>query len=259
MGLTVPTFGKSNVAQPLADPAQVKITNGWRAPRCSSVTTSSIVQPTEPAGGHRRLLPDGCSRRSAGAARVAAAQLHRGSGLRRVHTGRETWLRSDEFKLALNGEVLALKTGDLKLVDQVLFGPQTPDVSQGRLPDGADNLGVLRCRRRSVERRAGYHHQDDDLTLVSEQADKRVLVPTATISDNWRGGNTFDDSTWLSCTGAPGGVGFEASSGYAPLISLDLKTQMYGSGKNTTCYIRIPFTVDAGTLPPDVAGAEGAV
>ena len=39
----------------------------------------------------------------------------------------------------------------------------------------------------------------------------------------------------------PGGVGFERSTGYENLISLDVGPQMYG--KNASCYIRIPFLV----------------
>jgi hypothetical protein len=50
------------------------------------------------------------------------------------------------------------------------------------------------------------------------------------------------------CTGSPGGVGYERDTGYESLISLDLESQMYGSGKNNTCYIRVPFTLDANSL-----------
>ncbi|MEJ2703879.1 MAG: lamin tail domain-containing protein [Sedimentisphaerales bacterium] len=60
--------------------------------------------------------------------------------------------------------------------------------------------------------------------------------------NDWKEGETFDDSAWLSCTGSPGGVGFESASGYEDLIGLDLNQQMYA--RNATCYIRIPFTVE---------------
>ncbi len=53
----------------------------------------------------------------------------------------------------------------------------------------------------------------------------------------------FDDSTWLSGTG---GVGYDASSYYDDLIGLDVETQMYN--QNTTCCVRIPFTVGADDL-----------
>jgi len=79
-------------------------------------------------------------------------------------------------------------------------------------------------------------------TLVAQNAAKRVLVPTGPISNAWKGGAQFDNSTWALCTGNPGGVGYERSSGYEGLISLDVEEQMYD--KQTSCYIRIPFTVD---------------
>jgi hypothetical protein len=79
-------------------------------------------------------------------------------------------------------------------------------------------------------------------TLIAENSVKRVLVPTGPISDDWKGGRSFNDSAWLASVGSPGGVGYERSSGYGQLISLDLTDRMYG--RNTTCYIRIPFTFD---------------
>ena len=79
--------------------------------------------------------------------------------------------------------------------------------------------------------------------LVAENAAKRVLVPTGEVAEGWKGGEAFDDSTWMSVAGSPGGVGYERSLGYESLISLDLNRQMYGAA--TGCYIRIPFDVTA--------------
>ena len=84
--------------------------------------------------------------------------------------------------------------------------------------------------------------EDNTTTLITENADKKVLVPTGNISNNWKGSDTFNDSGWQSCTGNPGGVGFERSSGYQSLISLDVGSQMYGI--NCSCYIRIPFDLE---------------
>jgi len=83
-------------------------------------------------------------------------------------------------------------------------------------------------------------------TLVAEEAEKRVLVPTRSISNNWKGGQPFDDSAWLVSVGSPGGVGYERSSGYQNYISLDVQEQMYNG--NTSCYIRIPFEVNSDEL-----------
>jgi hypothetical protein len=78
--------------------------------------------------------------------------------------------------------------------------------------------------------------------LVPENADKRVIIPSGDISENFKGRGDFDDSAWLSCTGSPGGVGYGGGSRYQQFITLDVQEEMYA--KNATCYIRIPFTID---------------
>jgi hypothetical protein len=81
--------------------------------------------------------------------------------------------------------------------------------------------------------------------LVAEDATKRVLVPKTDIGSGWRSDIHFDDSAWRLCSGAPGGVGYEQSSGYENLITLDVGNDMYNGGvnPNTSCYIRIVFNV----------------
>ena len=76
-------------------------------------------------------------------------------------------------------------------------------------------------------------------TLVIGNADKEVLIPTGPVSENWKGGQTFDDSSWISGTG---GVGYERGFGYETLINTDVGAQMFG--RNSSCYIRIPFTAN---------------
>ena len=82
-----------------------------------------------------------------------------------------------------------------------------------------------------------------EMPLVSEEAAKRVIVPTGPVADAWRGGAAFDDSSWISGTG---GVGFERSTGYEPYFQIDLLDAMYAV--NSSCYIRIPFEVAASDL-----------
>jgi hypothetical protein len=77
-------------------------------------------------------------------------------------------------------------------------------------------------------------------TLIAEDAAKKVLVPNKTISDKWKGEQAFNDRSWTSGSGA---VGYEAGSGYELLINMDVGGQMYNG--NTSCYIRIPFTVSS--------------
>ena len=83
----------------------------------------------------------------------------------------------------------------------------------------------------------------ESVSLVAENAAKRVLVPTGTVNDDWRKDLGFDDSAWLSGTG---GVGYERNTGYESYFDIDVQDQMYGN--NTTCLIRIPFDLTAADL-----------
>jgi len=86
------------------------------------------------------------------------------------------------------------------------------------------------------------------VTLVREDAEKRALVPTEAISNNWRGGGAFDDSAWVHITGSPGGIGYDEQADYKSQISYDVEDLMNGdlyAGANTSAYVRIPFAVDA--------------
>ncbi len=78
------------------------------------------------------------------------------------------------------------------------------------------------------------------VTLVPENAPKRVLVPTGPVDDAWRGGGAFDDSAWTSVTGGPGVIGYNQGSRAVALFSLNVGPKMYGI--TTSCYIRTPFT-----------------
>jgi len=86
--------------------------------------------------------------------------------------------------------------------------------------------------------------------LVPEGTNKAVLVPGSDIGTTWRSDPNFDDSTWTDGTpiisGKTGGVGYERTSGYEDYITYDVEAEMYHT--NGSCYIRIPFTVDAGAL-----------
>ncbi len=90
-------------------------------------------------------------------------------------------------------------------------------------------------------------------SLVAEAAAKNVLVPTALnggnlLGDSWKGtpaNEPFDVTSWLAGTG---GLGYDENATYVPFISpsLDLGTAM--NDVNTSVFVRIPFSVDAGDL-----------
>jgi hypothetical protein len=247
--LTAPTIGQANAVYPVGNPDDLKI-NEWFAGG-PSLLSESFVELYNPQGYpvdvHDLWLTDdpavqvGPSElRSLDFMAASAYEVFWADGLNPLG------LASPH--LFAGGGVIDLFDREFGPVDSILYGPQAPGVSQGRVPDGGDLIEPLPVPTPGAENWPGSTVVTVTLTLVKEDADKRVLIPTGAISDNWKGGGAFDDATWMLCTGSPGGVGYERGSGYESLITLDTEAQMYGSGKNNTCYIRIPFSVDAGLL-----------
>ena len=78
-------------------------------------------------------------------------------------------------------------------------------------------------------------------TLVKEGDACRIIVPTSSIGTAWRSVN-YNDETWSDATT---GIGYERSSGYENLIGAggDIEGETYD--KNSTAYVRIPFSVDS--------------
>ncbi|MFP6877189.1 MAG: lamin tail domain-containing protein [Roseibacillus sp.] len=82
-------------------------------------------------------------------------------------------------------------------------------------------------------------------TVLAENAAKRVWVPTSGVfGQSWTGGNEpFSDNSWTAGTGA---VDYDEQAGYRALIAIDVEAQM--NNRNTSCYIRMPFTVTAADM-----------
>ncbi|MBN2164921.1 MAG: lamin tail domain-containing protein [Marinilabiliaceae bacterium] len=84
---------------------------------------------------------------------------------------------------------------------------------------------------------------EDPIVIVAEGASKKALVPTSDIGSEWYSSLSYNDASWMSSVGNPGGVGYDSKTDYLGSISLNMSTQMIN--KNTSCYVRIPFTVTA--------------
>ncbi|HNS22181.1 MAG TPA: lamin tail domain-containing protein [Sedimentisphaerales bacterium] len=78
----------------------------------------------------------------------------------------------------------------------------------------------------------------NEIVLVPESAPKRAFVPAGAIDDAWRSNPAFNDSAWAA---GAGGVGYERGTGYESYFAIDVEAGMYG--RNTTCYVRIPFAL----------------
>jgi len=239
--LNQPTFGYSNVAQPLGDPATLKI-NEWLAneeilfdddfielfnPHAFPVDLSGLYLTDNPVTQPYKQ-------------QVSPLSFVAGEGFAVFRADDQNSPGHVDFRLSADGEIIALYDAELNEIDKVLYGPQTTDASQGRIPDGAVSFEFFELPTPHV---ANPVLTMTTTTLVVEDANKRVLVPTGPVNDNWMGGGTFDDSGWNNGTfiaDKTGGVGYETSTGYEPYISYDVEAKMYNG--NTSCYIRIPFT-----------------
>ena len=142
---------------------------------------------------------------------------------------RNLYPNTDPAVYSINGaeqHTIYVSSGDLLTMDNPNAGGTiyyTLDGSDPRLP--------------------GTATPDSEVALVGESAAKKVLVPSGDIGSDWTGGSEpFDETGWTPGTG---GVGYERGSGYESYISIDVDA-MYST--NETCYIRIPFTVDADAL-----------
>ncbi len=245
--LTVPTLGEANVSHPLGDPRTVRI-NEWLASEAVLFTADFVELynphplPVDLGGFYITDTPQ------------TEPDRHRLGPLNFIPADGYLVLAADDkidpghlgFKLSSGGEMIALFDAAFNEIDKVLFGPQTTDVSQGRSPNGSVRFGYFLLPTPGLENTELPEVNVTVVSLVTEDAAKRAIVPTfpGQVPDDWKSAPSFDDSGWLSTSGSPGGVGYERSSGYGHLISLDVQAQMYG--QQTTCYVRIPFEVQAG-------------
>ncbi|MBN2181939.1 MAG: lamin tail domain-containing protein [Sedimentisphaerales bacterium] len=240
--LNLPTPGLPNTTAPAGDPDKLKI-NEWLA-NGEVLFDDDFIELYNP-----NSLPVDLSGMYLTDNPVSQPEKHRlpllsfiapeGYAVFKANEGNQS---SDlNFKLSANGEMIGLFDKNLNMIDQIFFGPQTTDVSQGRAPDGSSNFEYFELPTPGIAN-TFINHVETKFTLVSEDADKLVFVPTESIDDNWKGGGIFDDTAWMPVNGEPGGVGYERNSGYENLISLDIEDLMYHN--LTTFYVRIPFIVD---------------
>ncbi|GEM_PF-1204594 len=152
-------------------------------------------------------------------------------------------------------------------IDEQFVKPPHITLEQG-LPNG-QAIATLGCEDRSGEIYYTLDGSDprvfgcsgpESILLVPEDAPKEVLVPTGPVDPSWKNDGAFDDSAWTDAdyvAGGSGGVGYDESPDFRPYISYDVSWLMNGDiepGANTTCYIRIPFSVS-----PEDVGAFSAL
>jgi len=242
--LASPTFGRANVSHPAADPHGVRI-NEWLADG-QVLFESDFVElynpqplPVDVGGFFVTDTPATAPSRH----RLRPLTFLPAEGYAAFTADGQTGPGHLNFRLSPDGDMIALFDDALNEIDKVLFSWQTTDAAQGRCPDGAPRLAFLPLPTPGLSNGVLPETTATTVELVAATAEKRVIVPVSAghIPEDWKTRVDFDEASWLRASGSPGGVGFERSSGYEHLISLDVEASMYG--RNATCYIRIPFQV----------------
>ena len=194
--LTVPTSGSPNVKQPLGDPADLKI-NEWLAngrilfvddfielynpgPHPVNLsdlylTDNHITQPLKSRLGPLSFIePNGYA--------VFIADDRDRSG----HV---------DFKLSADHEILALYDADGNEIDKVIYYAQKTDVSQGRSPDGSDNLEFFTLPTPGVANPGNVGGETIEINLIDIEHVWSYDQSNTDLSTGWRDPD-YVDSSW---------------------------------------------------------------
>jgi len=141
--LTEPTFGGANVAAHTGDPEMLVI-NEWLAAGLSPITEDFVELlnpgslPVDLGGLYLTDVPESNPARH----RIAPLSYipARGFAVYLADGHEENGPLHLNFRLQAEGGLIALFNRDLTLIDCVLYGSQTNNVSQGRSPDGSSRL-----------------------------------------------------------------------------------------------------------------------
>ena len=140
-GLAVPTFGRANIAMPVGDASTVRI-NEWLAQGQVSFEDDFIElfnpQPWPIDLGGFFLTDNPATQPDKYRLPPLTFVPARGFGV--LTADGEDLPGHISFKLSADGEILTLLDNEHREIDEVLYGPQMIDVSQGRTPDGSSTF-----------------------------------------------------------------------------------------------------------------------
>jgi len=184
--LTMPTFGRANIAHPLGNQNAIRI-NEWLAdglvlfeddfielynPQASPVDLTGLYLTDNPV-----TQPDKYP--------LGPLSFIAGEGFAVLRADDRNQPGHVDFRLSADTEMIGLFDAGLNQIDKVLYGPQTTDVSYGRAPDGAQNFQFFELPTPGVASPLIGPATEILTTIVPEDIDKRVLVPTEDIGEQW--------------------------------------------------------------------------
>jgi hypothetical protein len=247
--LSQPTFGAANVTVATGDPEALRI-NEWLA-----------AHGTQPVGDFIELYNPGALPVDMTGLSLANAPAHPGQNpltpLTFIPANGFAVFQADgsgpgndrlNFTLAPEAGAIFLAAADLHVIDSVIYGPQTNDVSQGRSPNGGTQIVAFVSPTPGGGNPAGGNGGGDtNITTVT-----LPLVAMTNVWKYWEQGDLgttwsgpgFNDGTWPS---GPALLYVETSALPAP------KNTPLTLGK-TTYYFRTHFS-----FPSNTAGARLAL
>ncbi len=246
--LTRPTPGSENVPMALGDHATLKL-NEWLAQGEVLVDHDFIElynsqpDPVNLAGLSLTNDPLGVTHSPA----FAPLSFIAGSGYALLKADGQDGAGHVNFTLPSSQGLLGLLDQDQQVIDEITYGSQFADVSEGREPDGSDIIKALALPTPGAPNPGVGETVTSDVILLAQSDEKTAWIPTDAnmYATAWASDPNFDDSQWLVSTGEPGGVGYENGSGYENLISLNVIDMRLNV---TSCYIRSPFDLNAAQL-----------
>lgn len=241
--LTVPTFGSDNAMRPLGNPAALTL-NEWLT-QTHVLFNTGFIELYNPLASPVRT--DGLFLTLNSLTEPVSDPMASLSFI-----GNNGFAVLDEEDLyqpfTEQQNMITLNAFEGEVIDSVTSSVLPRDVAEGRSPNGSDQIRVLDLPTPGLPNPGDGLMMNISLVLVPQDGDKRVLIPMGPedVNDLWRNLPEFNDATWLTGSGAPGGVGYENGSGYQNLISLDVLDEL--RLKATSCLIRQVFDLDVQTL-----------
>jgi hypothetical protein len=240
--LGLPTFGATNVAQPLGNPAGVRL-NEWLASGTLPFTQDFIelFNPDPlPVALDRLYLTDepiGAPTRH----RIADYSFVAGGGLAVFFADGNPGAGSNHLGFRLSAELgwIGLLGADLAWLDAVGYPPQTTGLSQGRCADGQARIVFLEFPTPGSPNACPTPPVAPQLVnVLPVTQDWKYNQSGLNLGTNWKEPG-YDDSTWPA---GPGVLGVLRAGGTLPE---PVRTPLQVGGR-TTYYFRTRFTPPPG-------------
>lgn len=240
-GLTVPTLGGPNVAVPLGDPGQLKI-NEWLADgRLYGGDFLELFNPAPfPVGLGGLFLTD---------APLGSPDRHQIAPLSYIAARGHAVFFADgqpeagpdhlSFQLSPEQGLIGLNASDLSPIDQVSYGPQTTDRSQGRSPSGSTNIVFLPLLTPGAANPVSGQSQVTtiNLDLMSMTQVWKYDESGTDLGTAWRAPG-YDDASW------PAGPGLLYVTAVALPAAKNTALSQVGGALKPTTYFRTSFVVN---------------